>query len=267
MDVTTQPTIAFEYFVPSRRVSLWAAELAQLLCVFIGIGATPGLRLRFDWFWVIGLLLGLTAMVIGIVIAVHLIRTRAAAQPDSGPPRPSLRTRFAAGWRRLRHGRSSPVQPRPPRVVLPLATILIGLFTVLPAAVAAIVQRIPIIDDEHLVAMFFSGPAILLWIAAEGFYFYPRLVSKPKRTAELTGMARSITKTISALLLWVFLGLSFGMDGIGWMFVVSIGLAVISLILGTIADRQAARLEQQQDALERAQQQVQTAPSSSIATS
>lgn len=278
----------FAYYLKHAQRSLWTAEIVQLLCIYVGIGATPFLRRLTPWFWAAGIALGLVAVVVGVAIAWQVRRLRARRQPTAVHPtsaaRPALLQRLLAPFHRLasrlRRRRAAPEasssfraraedasSDMPPRVVLPAATILIGVFTVIPAAVAAFVQWNPVIDDEHLVAMFFSGPAILLYIAAEGFYFYPRLVEKPKRTAEIAGMARSLTKSISALLLWVYLGLAFGMDGIGWMFWTSIALAGASLVLGTLANRQSLRRQQERDALEQALQDIQNAPPASVATS
>lgn len=238
----------FAYYAPDEVHGQTVAEFLQILCIFVGIGTTPLLSLRFPRFWIMGLALGLITCMIGLWLVVQIWR---------GKRNTALRQRLAALWYWFRRWRTDQeptttiastennmhtavAQPagKKHHSVLPLATIFIGFFTIILAGVTAYLQRLPDLANEHLIAIYYSAPAILLWIAAEIVYLYPFLIVKPKRWAEISGIGRSLTKVISALLLWVYLGLETGLDNIYWMYLGSMILALISLLLGQNSRRQ-----------------------------
>lgn len=113
-----------------------------------------------------------------------------------------------------------------PWVLLPAITISIGVFIMLPAVIALLMQ-LNHVKNPDLMAMYFSTPALLLWIAAEGVYFYPHFKTEPKRRPQVMGMLKSTLEILSALVLWVFLGLRFGGPGdYDWLFWIGTVLAI-----------------------------------------
>lgn len=237
----------FQYSTPGDNQGQIIGELAKILGILLGIGATPFLgEWTQDWFWVVGLAAGLITFGVGFFYAVRQapVRKRGSALVTRGAA--FLRRQFAWLKTKVLFWRERPVEAeeltpvptaRPqdephqadePWILWPLFTMGIGLFIAVPAIVAGL-------TGSQDIAMYFSTPAILLWIAGEGFYFYPYFIVKPKRTPEIAAMLRSSLQVLSALLLWVFLGLAAGMAGISWMIGLGAGLAVAGLILGLVA--------------------------------
>lgn len=166
-------------------------------------------------------------------------RRRAAAAPETGEDGPPAAGSPAA----------APSEPAPTNgmmavlrgdatgtvILLPYLTLWIGIFIFIPSVVAALLQRMGYLRTD-LVLVYFSAPALLVWIGGEGFYFFPRFSTRPRRAPEILGILKSLLIVLSAALLWIFLGLEIGTPGVDWLHRSAIGLAVAGAILGLAAE-------------------------------
>ena len=219
------------FYLPNNDYAgLLTAEHSKILGILIGIGATPFLRERFDWFWIVGLVVGLLTILIGGALAI-----RYAPKPER-PTGIWARIKWAGACllapfkhvnATVRHRQQDESKPL---ILLPYLTVAIGFFIALPALTAWFVQWGELVNPD-LIEMYFGGSAIFLWILGEGFFFYPYFIVKPKRIREFSGMARSILLISSAIFIWVFLGLDIGLEGINWLFWAGILFALVGLLL------------------------------------
>lgn len=266
----------FTYYSSRNVHGETIAELLQIFCIFVGIGTLPLIGEQDPRFLFVRYGLGLVTLIGGLWLVIQNV------------PRYVFRYRYAAFLRRFgrlrerfrvlrSRGSTTAVSPQSENnvsdatavarlrqndkqrlTILPTATILISLFTLI---LAEVTRQTSQTENGHLIAIYYSAPAILLWIAAEIFYIYPFLGVKPQRAVEVTGILRSLTKIVSALFLWVYLGLATGLDNITWMIYFSIVLALLSLVLGHISlwQKQKRALELKQQAEKRAIEFPQTA--------
>ncbi len=159
----------------------------------------------------------------GQVLVQHArqIRRRAArpgaasGQPGKDAPAPARLT-TPAPWQTV--------------VLLPLLA-LIGVFLLVPALAALVFYKSPV-SNLDLILLYFSAPAILAWVIGELVYCFPKIIVRPKHTPEIAGILKSCLQVLSALLLWIFLGLAIGQVEFTWMLWLSIGLALAGLLCG-----------------------------------
>ena len=252
-------------------LELAACQLANVVGILAGIGAIPFLRDRQVRFWRVEAAVGVIVIAVGLFFLVR----RARRQRQAGGA-PGLFQRLLAFLRRLagslRHtwawarshlpGRrkvadrqvasdlpaveenpppavppAAPGTPSPPRdlVLLPYLTVLIGGFVLLPAALVASLQYVPVPNLDQI-AMYFSAPAILIWMIGEIPNIFPKLAVRPKSSSIVTGMLKSGLQVLSAVLVWVFLGLARGREEHPWLLVSAIGLALGGLVLGFVSE-------------------------------
>lgn len=223
-----------------------AVEAAKIVGILAGIGATPLLQEQFRWFWAVGLVAGVLPIAAGIY---YLVRQRRREKNAKEKVPTSLRERLARWGQRIWSGLKNAVQfwrwrerwwgesekRQRPLTLLPIFTIFIGFFILVPAAIAFFMQRSSLHQNVGLVASYFSAPAILLWITGEGFYLYPHFVVRPKHWPQISSLLKSGLQIISALLLWVFLGVSISLENANWMLWVSLITAVAGFVLGLVA--------------------------------
>jgi len=227
-----------------------AVEAAKIVGILAGIGATPLLQEQFSWFWAVGLVTGVLPIVAGIY---YLARQRRREKIANGNASTSLRERFTRWGQRIWSGLKTVVQfwrwrerwrewqqgererQQRPLTLLPLFTIFIGFFILVPAGIAFFMQRSSLHQNVGLVASYFNAPAILLWITGEGFHLYPHFVVRPKHLPQISGLLKSGLQILSALLLWVFLGVSISLENANWMLWVSLITAVAGFVLGIVA--------------------------------
>ncbi|HEX7976901.1 MAG TPA: hypothetical protein VF498_21010, partial [Anaerolineales bacterium] len=117
---------------------------------------------------------------------------------------------------------------------LPSLTIAMGVFVLLPAVIALLAQA-QSLENPARIAAFFSAPVLLLWITAEAVYFAHFNQSGLPGLPRLLGMLASAVQALSAVILWIFLGLSLGLQGMEWLFWVGAGLALLGAVLATAA--------------------------------
>jgi hypothetical protein len=119
----------------------------------------------------------------------------------------------------------------PWRVNLTMAS---GIFIVLAAVVVLILQRNEI-KQAGALAMYFSLPAIILWMVVESLQLYTNLLVKPKRLGQVAAIAASGAQLLGALLIWVYLGLILVLENINWMWLVAVVLVALGIALGLVA--------------------------------
>ncbi len=169
-------------------------------------------------------------------------------QPDTNPPaKPAGWTaRFAQAWQRLvgwmgvqfaalRRLLNALLHPSHPLTALPAVVVLTGVFIFVPAVSAALFKQLNV-SNFDLIEIYFSSPAVLVWIIGELVYVFPRLVARPKHFSAVAGIVRSVLQVLAALLLWIFLGLSIGRAALALLLWLSIGLALAGLLCGMAAD-------------------------------
>jgi hypothetical protein len=113
-------------------------------------------------------------------------------------------------------------------------TVTIGIFVVLGALVALILQRYEITRAGAL-AVYFSLPGLLLWVIVEAMELYTNLIIQPKRLAQLAAIGGSALQLVGALFLWIYLGLAVTLERLGGLFTLAAGLVLAGVILGIIA--------------------------------
>ncbi len=268
-----QPSLL--YNDPHDTLELVACELAKILGILAGIGATPFLRERLERFWLAGVAAGGIVIAVGLVflarryrrerpglfqglrelpgrllnglrrgwawIRAHLPGQRKASTAGlggSGAPLPQPAP-AAAGISSLETASAQPATTRPapahPLVLLPYLTVLIGLFILVPAAATSGLQNDPILNLD-LIAIYFSAPAILIWAIGEVPYFFSKAVVRPKNAAVIAGILKSGLQVLSAILFWVFLGLAIGMQEFTWMLWGASALALAGLVLCLVSE-------------------------------
>ena len=163
---------------------------------------------------------------------------------------------YQAQLARLSASIEGDVVGRDPWILMPTFAIATGLAIILPAIVTLLVQwtqnRNPV-----LIGIYFTAPLFLLWVVAESFFVSPFTDLSLPKLPRLTGLLRSALLLVSVLLLWVFLGLvlALGVEALTWrnwvfwIFYTGAGLAVVGMILGTIAIIQYRKLTPQQRAV------------------
>jgi hypothetical protein len=186
---------------------------------------------------------------------------RAASQPPSAAPRRrfALKLNFSwlQGWVKKLTTRRPPTTPKasaaealetttphlsmprieevsgvwPWRVNLTMAS---GVFIVLAAVVVLILQRNEV-KQAGALAMYFSLPAIILWMVVESLQFYTNLLVKPKRLGQVVAIASSGAQLLGALLIWIYLGLILVLENMTWMWLVAVGLVTVGIAFGLIA--------------------------------
>ena len=260
---TSQPNLL--YNDPLDTFELVACQLANVVGILAGIGAIPFLRDRQVRFWTVEAAVGVIVIAVGLFFLVR----RACRQRQAGGA-PGLFQRLLAFLRRLagslRHtwawarshlpgrrkvadrqvaGKISAAEnplsvvanqdPARDLVLLPYLTVLIGGFVLLPAALVASLQYVPVPNLDQI-AMYFSAPAILIWMIGEIPNIFPKLAVRPKSSSIVTGMLKSGLQVLSAVLVWVFLGLARGREEHPWLLVSAIGLALGGLVLGFVSE-------------------------------
>lgn len=251
----TAPEPALVYNDPHDTLELVACELAKILGVLVGIGATPFLRARLARFGLVEIGVGAFVVLIGLIFWFRRLRRE---RPGLFQGLRALAGRLLAGLRRAwswvqdhlpgrrrnsgsevreaitpaRPGEPSPVRPV---VLLPYLTILIGIFILAPAAVVYSLRDDPI-PDLDLIVLYFSAPAILIWAIGELPYFFSKAVVRPKNASVYAGISKSVLQVLSAILFWIFLGLAIGMEEFTWMLVAAFILALLGLILGLVSE-------------------------------
>ena len=228
----------------------FVVEAAKIVGILAGIGATPLLQEQFHWFWVVGLVAGILPIVAGIY---YLARERRREKIAKGEAPAGFRERLARWGQRIWSGlkiviqfwrwperwrewrRTKGERQERPLTLLPIFAISIGFFILIPSAIAFFMLRGSLHQNVGLVASYFNAPAILLWITGEGFNIYPHFLVRPKHWPQISGLLKSGLQIISALLLWVFLGVSISLENANWMLWVSLITAVAGFALGIIA--------------------------------
>jgi hypothetical protein len=121
--------------------------------------------------------------------------------------------------------------PARPRVLLPYLTLATGLFLFLPAILVAVLlpARIPNLDQ---IAIYFSAPALLVWLLGEIPYLVPKIVAKPWDIPILSGVLKSALQALGAVLVFVFLALVIGQEQHPGLLYGGLGLALVGLALG-----------------------------------
>jgi hypothetical protein len=125
--------------------------------------------------------------------------------------------------------------PARPRVLLPYLTLATGLFLFLPSILVAALQpaRIPNLD---LVAIYFSAPALLVWLLGEIPYLLPKIVTKPWDAPILSGVLKSVLQALAAMLIFAFLALVIGQEQHPGLLYGGLGLALVGLALGVYSE-------------------------------
>ncbi|MCB9423127.1 MAG: hypothetical protein H6667_25235 [Ardenticatenaceae bacterium] len=225
----------------------FVVEAAKIVGILAGIGATPLLQDQLGWFWAVGLAAGVLPVAAGIY---YLVQQRQRGRIVKGKAPAGFRDRMARWGQRIWSGLKIAVQfwrwqerwqagkeerRQRPLPLLPILTILIGFFIFIPAGIAFFIQRSALHQNVGLAASYFNAPAILLWITGEGFYVYPHFIIRPKHWPQISGLLKSGLQIISALLLWVFLGVSISLENANWMLWASLITAVAGFVLGIVA--------------------------------
>lgn len=246
----------FIYSDPADTRGELVTEIAKIIGILLGIGATAWLRERLTLFWLLGASMGVLTICAGIYYWGRQSMRSYAAQGNLSAGKPAFRTwlkeitrqfrnRLKAIWPRRGNNANSvsatnraqkqeAIEKKRIITVLPIITILIGILILLPAVAAFGFRRLAAVDQAGLVAVYFSGPAILLWLLGEGVYMYPHFLVTPKHRPQILGIAKSACQIVSALFLWVYLGVGIGMSHTSWMFFLSAGLAGLGFILGIV---------------------------------
>lgn len=112
-------------------------------------------------------------------------------------------------------------------------TVTIGVFVLLGALVALILQRYEI-DRAGALAVYFSLPGLLLWVIVEGMACYNNLIIQPKRLTQLAAIGGSLLQLMGALFLWIYLGLAVTLERLGGLFTLAAALVLAGVILGVI---------------------------------
>lgn len=118
---------------------------------------------------------------------------------------------------------------------LPYLTMWIGLFIFFPALFAASLQHFQP-PDPDLIAIYFSTPALLIWVIGEVPYILPRIVVRPWDGAILTAILKSGSTGLSAVLIYVFLGLALVKAEHPGLLFAGLGLALLALVFGWISN-------------------------------
>lgn len=124
-------------------------------------------------------------------------------------------------------------------VLLPYMTLLIGLLILLPAILVDWLHPLEVLDqnlDLVYIAVYFSAPALLIWVVAEIPYILPKIVVKPWDGSVVTGLLKSGLQALGAVLVWVYLALSLGKEEHTWLLFGGLGLALMGLIFGFISE-------------------------------
>lgn len=239
-------------------VAEMVVEGAKILGILGGIGAVPLLHdAGIQWFWAVGMI---ASFLVLAASAFYLIR-HALRTYDFGDEEQSLwrkvghllRHKGRRFWQRVRQRIRQPAETIEEEtaiteqgriLIVPYLNILIGIFILATAVTAFFIQRSRGVMNPQLVEIYFGAPALLLWIVGEGIYFYPHFLVRPKHLPQIFALLKSILQVISALFLWVFLGLSIGMDHNNWMLWFSLITAVLGALVGLLAIRLAKRPQQ-----------------------
>jgi hypothetical protein len=125
--------------------------------------------------------------------------------------------------------------------------MLIGLFLLLSAVLVACLQSSWAKGLEQgalaQIAMYFSAPALLVWVIGEIPYVIPKIVVKPWDGSTITGVLKSGLQALGAVLVWVFLALALVRKEQFWLLYGGLGLALVGLVFGFIS----AAIERQRE--------------------
>jgi hypothetical protein len=87
----------------------------------------------------------------------------------------------------------------------------------------------------NLLVIYFSTPAILIWAGGQAVRLYPHWVVRPKHLPQISGLLGSGMQLLSALLLWVHLGMDTGIEVSTWMFWLATALAAGGILFNIIS--------------------------------
>lgn len=131
---------------------------------------------------------------------------------------------------------SATIPPLRELELLPYQMLLIGLFILLPAALVACTHSFwaKSLEPAALgqIAVYFSTPALLIWVLGEFPYAFAKIVVQPWNGSIITGVLKSGLQVLSAMLVWVFLALSLAGVEYAWPLFGGLGLALAALVLG-----------------------------------
>jgi hypothetical protein len=178
------------------------ADVVNTLAVVAGLGAAPQLGQASTLFGVLGIAVGV----------------------------PTLGVAFFQ-WRRGR--RESPARTW---YSLALATAIVGL-TSIAANVTALIMVSLNCRYKDIVPGIVGWPAYLAWIAAEAVNAYENGTLRPKTGPSNTSLAKSLCQMLGALLTWIFVVLTLGVEAtrISALFWSGAGVAALGTLLGIIA--------------------------------
>lgn len=198
--------VSIPYSAPGDRSGQITVDLARTLAILIGVGGLPLLSQQVRWFWWISVAGGLVAIAAGVFYIIRQVR------------------------RKL-----------PPWWLLPLLSIAIGVLIILAATLAHNLEK-GSAEFAGWIEMYFASPALLLWAAGEGIYFYPHFAARPHHIPQVTGMLKSLLQIASAIFIWVYLGLSIGMQAGAWLLWVAAVFGLAGAYFGVLSETVDLRL-------------------------
>lgn len=126
-------------------------------------------------------------------------------------------------------------QPRGPELwgIVPSVVMSIGFFLALPAMIGLILQSRNN-ENAQLIASYFITPAILLWIVAEFLFVSPFWESSKKTAVDILGIVAAGLQMAGAAVLWLYVGVSYGILLPLWLLAAGAGLALLGMILAVV---------------------------------
>jgi hypothetical protein len=113
---------------------------------------------------------------------------------------------------------------------LQFQTVLVGALLLFSALAAFALRHLAGLEPG-LFQLYLSTPTILAWTSGEMQFARPLIGTRPKHSAEITGMFAHGLQILGALVLWIFLGLSVGTDSLAWMGWTAAGLSVVGMLV------------------------------------
>lgn len=245
-------SIFVQYSDPEDPGNEYITEFAKIGGILIGIGAAPILQEQVSWFWAVGLSVGIITIL--AACGYWLRQSLRSFQPGSKTLsrtnkvlywfRESVKTAFQSVSSRIRQiwergnkndrGAEKHVSEHPSRIVtvLPIVTFLIGSLIIIASLVAYLLQSQPQIINAGAMSLYFSAPAVLLWMIGEVVDLYPHFLVIPKHRPQVLGIAKSGLQIASALFLWVYLGVAIGMERAAILLLISAIMAIAGAGLG-----------------------------------